>query len=218
MFIIVIFLSFLSFFYHFSSKSFINLTRSEIFLNDGIGSDNKDQNNKFVSGIRAEGDSKRVYIDSDGISVIPADQLTPLRLYGRNLNKNMSIRFTDDHHLSSENHPPEGSDCDGTTAPFTTGSPDGDSVVVYVKLKANDGNSVYFLCLKTTTDKNYHYQGFANFMQVRAEGRMMPIYLQIFLILLLLTMSGLFSGLNLGLMALDKNELQVIQWDFMFII
>ncbi|ELU04101.1 hypothetical protein CAPTEDRAFT_33324, partial [Capitella teleta] len=40
---------------------------------------------------------------------------------------------------------------------------------------------------------------------------LLPIWLQSILIVLLLCFSGLFSGLNLGLMSLDKTDLQILQ-------
>uniref|UniRef100_A0A915K4M3 CNNM transmembrane domain-containing protein n=1 Tax=Romanomermis culicivorax TaxID=13658 RepID=A0A915K4M3_ROMCU len=57
--------------------------------------------------------------------------------------------------------------------------------------------------------KCYHH-GKTSFLRTKSAEHYLPLWLQITIILVLLILSGIFSGLNLGLMALDKTELKII--------
>lgn len=71
--------------------------------------------------------------------------------------------------------------------------------------------SHFYLCVAFKDNPNtYFHQEGHPWLQIITESPLLPIWVQVLLLILLLTLSGLFSGLNLGLMALDKNELQVI--------
>ncbi|KAK2163770.1 hypothetical protein LSH36_74g03016 [Paralvinella palmiformis] len=73
----------------------------------------------------------------------------------------------------------------------------------------------YLVCLKHRYDGNWIHQGNDPWLRLYAVKKpdsttIMPLWIQILLIIVLLCFSGLFSGLNLGLMALDPTELKIL--------
>lgn len=81
--------------------------------------------------------------------------------------------------------------------------------------RVSDGEYLY-ICVKERVgdDISWIHQGddpYVRFTVIKPPSTFMPLWLQVTIIAVLLCLSGLFSGLNLGLMALDKTELQIIE-------
>ena len=66
----------------------------------------------------------------------------------------------------------------------------------------------YRMCLKV--GDTFQYQGDAPELRLQLYNQLLPTWLMAVFVTFLLCLSGLFSGLNLGLMALDQRELQII--------
>ncbi|XP_069379072.1 metal transporter CNNM4 isoform X2 [Paralichthys olivaceus] len=81
------------------------------------------------------------------------------------------------------------------------------------QLRKSEVLKVFALCVRDPQAEEWHQldDGDGRLVVVEEKKSLMPIWLQVILISFLLVLSGMFSGLNLGLMALDPMELRIVQ-------
>ncbi|XP_015908018.1 unextended protein isoform X2 [Parasteatoda tepidariorum] len=163
-----------------------------------------------VYGLRAEGD--RVYITEEGFTKVPAMVNFTLRLFGIRFSNQTEIAFTTDSVIHPDKH------CENIAKVVKIANKNVLSehvLEIEISLPILEDSDSYFICVKETREKRevtmWIHQGNDPWFRIEPYGRLLPMWLQIAIICSLLMLSGLFSGLNLGLMALDRTELQVIE-------
>ncbi|KAM7368532.1 hypothetical protein PAMP_012866 [Pampus punctatissimus] len=87
-------------------------------------------------------------------------------------------------------------------------------LAVHIKpLRKSEPQKEYALCTPSPDGSRWVLLGDSDgrMLVVEEKKSLLPMWLQIILISCLLVLSGMFSGLNLGLMALDPMELRIVQ-------
>ncbi|KAM6178885.1 metal transporter CNNM4 [Rhynchocyon petersi] len=173
-----------------------------------------------ILGMRLASCNKTCGIDSDGIIFVSEGSIVNLRLYGQRLGSISSnlISFTEvDDYKTSHNS----TNCPELTKDLVVqklvnvsrGNTSGMLVVLTKFLRRSENVKLYALCTRAGVDGPWQrWTDKDSLLFMKEEpGRFLPLWVHILLIMVLLVLSGMFSGLNLGLMALDPMELRIVQ-------
>merc|ERR1719357_227025 len=157
--------------------------------------------------------SKKSYNDVGIISVTEGNDID-LHLVGFRMDGLRTVKFTTANNTY-------GGECKGAhgeshfqssefSVEYQESQPGFSRVKIPGGLEYHSNSPVYYLCVKDAKTGEYIHQGPYQQLQIEMSTLFMPIWLMIILCCVLLCLSGLFSGLNLGLMSLDQTELKIV--------
>ncbi|KAM4616639.1 metal transporter CNNM4 [Polymixia lowei] len=189
-----------------------------------------------ILGMRLERSDKPAVTTDDGVIQVTEGSNISLRFYGLQILPETSVKFMEQDLGDEEdgggggggggiktdiNRVPFNGTCYEYTKDIVVRgdmnvSNRGTSGVLSLKIKPlrkSEMEKLYGLCVRDGLDGRWYLlaEDDGRLRVVEEKKSLLPMWLQVILISFLLVLSGMFSGLNLGLMALDPMELRIVQ-------
>lgn len=169
-----------------------------------------------IDGVRVEGSDHEVTYTDDGVPELMGGTRVTFRLFGSGFSNRTVVTLTEESTVYG------GGCIQPSSGQFRVQSASLERNTMLVEMTMPRGKTYFYFCTKNAEEDSqlavlvdsinpFMHQGSDAWLRVKAYENILPVWAAICIITGCLCFSALFSGLNLGLMSLDRTELKILK-------
>jgi len=172
--------------------------------------DERGKDETVLHGLRLMKTSSKMNYDEDGVLIVSEMVPLTLEIYGINLDQVIKAKFTTAEGTA-------GGICTSSSSHYQSEEVSPvllENGMMQIELpeglQYHQDDNIYYLCVKLESERRFLHQGDSDPLMIIVTSELLPEWFKAIVVVGCLMLSGMFSGLNLGLMSLDRTELQIL--------